>query len=131
MAGWLSRFFDVFSAQPASPAAARHGRVPIPGEATLDLPAARVRLYYEVDEGATSTKFQPPAALAVSIRDPAGAELPIRLKLNQSTAAWRTITGEGRTYIGRIDVPRPGPHRVVADVTGPGVEENARLCLGD
>jgi hypothetical protein len=131
MATRLSRFFDVYAAQPDGAAAARHGRVPIPGEATLELPAGRVRIYYEVDEGATSTRFQPPEQLVVRVRDAAGDRLPIRAKLKNSTAASRVATGFGRTYVGRFEVSRPGPHSVSAELTAPGAAQGARLCLGD
>lgn len=127
-----SRFLDVFSAQPGSAAAWRHGHVPIPGEETLELPAGTVRIYYEVDQGATNPNFGPPDALVVRVRDAAGDELPIRTKLRFGSATSKVITGEGRAYLGRFEVARPGSHRVSADVTAPGAaEENARLCLGD
>jgi hypothetical protein len=131
MATRLSRFFDVYTAQPDGAAAARHGRVPVPGEATRELPAGRVRIYYEVDEGATSTRFQPPEQLVVRVRDATGDELPIRAKLKNSTAASRVATGFGRTYVGRFEVSRPGPHSVSAELTAPGAAQGARLCLGD
>jgi hypothetical protein len=91
-----------------------------------------VRIYYEVDQGATSNRFQPPEELVVRIHDAAGGELPVRAKHKHSTAASRVLTGAGRTYLGRFEVPRPGAHTVSAEVTVPGAtEDGARLCLGD
>ena len=114
--GILSRLlsgpaFDVFSARPGAAAAARYGRVPVPGQATLDLPAGLVRIYYEVDGGAGSA-FHPPADLVVAVRDGAGVDVPIRKKLTYGRASHRTRGSEGRTYVGRIEVPRAGAYVV-------------------
>ena len=133
--GILSRLlsgpaFDVFSASPGGATAARYGRVPVPGEATLELPAALVRIYYEVDGGAGST-FHPPADLVVEVRDAVGREVPIRKKLRYGRASHRTRSGEGRSYVGRIEVPRAGAYVVTARRTVAGIHENPRVCLGD
>ena len=133
--GILSRLlsnpaFDVFSASPGGATAARYGRTPVPGEATLELPAALMRIYYEVDGGAGST-FHPPADLVVEVRDAVGREVPIRKKLRYGRASQRTWGGEGCTYVGRIEVPRAGAYVVSARRTAVGVHENPRVCLGD
>jgi hypothetical protein len=133
--GILSRLlsgpaFDVFSAHPGRATAARYGRIPVPGEATLELPAALVRIYYEVDGGAGST-FHPPADLVVEVHDAAGVEVPIRKKLRYGRASHRTWGGEGRTYVGRIELPRAGAYVVTARRTAVGIHENPRVCLGD
>ena len=133
--GILSRLFsdpafDVFSAHPGREEAARYGRLPVPGEATLELPAALVRIYYEVDRGASST-FHPPSDLVVEVHDASGVEVPIRKKLPHGRASRRTWGGAGRTYVGRIEVPRPGAYVVTARRTAVGIHENPRVCLGE
>jgi hypothetical protein len=133
--GILSRLFsgpafDVFTAGPGNAAAARYGRLPVPGEATLELPAGLVRIYYEVDGGAGSA-FQPPADLVVAVHDAAGTEVPVRHKLRYGRASQRTWGGEGRTYVGRIEVPRAGAYVVAARRTAVGLHENPQVCLGD
>jgi hypothetical protein len=55
-----------------------------------------------------------------------GAPYPSR----RASAPHRGLAGPGRAYLGRFEVPRPGPHKVSAEVTVPcATEENARLCL--
>jgi hypothetical protein len=51
----------------------RHGRAPIPGEATLSLPAGEVKLTYQqgfIDSGF----FTVPKELGVTVTEPAGEE---------------------------------------------------------
>ena len=57
--------------------------------------------------------------------------MPIRKKLTYGRASHRTRGSEGRTYVGRIEVPRAGAYVVAAKRTAVGMHENPRVCVGD
>ena len=127
----FSRFFDVFTAKAGSKHADRHGRFPVPGEATLQLPQERVRIYYDVNWGDTSedANFDAPDDLEVKITEVAtGEEVPIRRKLGSAVSAKQT-RNFSRGYIGRIEVPREGDYKVEVTVSTPASEE-PHLSLG-
>lgn len=130
MRTWFKRTRDLFAAKPASTAAGRHGRVPVPGEVTLELPAGVVRVYYEVDEGGSGAFVHAPAGLEVRVRDHTGAELPLTPKNRFSQSVYRGPDGSGRSYVGQVEVGRAGPHVVSAELEG-ATPVPARLCLGD
>jgi hypothetical protein len=121
---------DTMSADARAATAWRYGKVPIPGEATLELPAGVVRVYHEVDEGASGGLIHPLPSLVIRVQDAAGADLPFepRSMLIQRTV--RNLDGSGRSYAGRIEVAQAGPHRVIAELDGQPVVA-CRLCLGD
>jgi len=103
--------------------------VPIPGEAMLDLPRGVVRLYYEVDEGGSGAFVYAPASLAISVRDRSGAEVAVARTSGRSSVH-RGLGGTGRSYLGRVEVPVAGPHRMTTTVDGE-TPVPARLCVGD
>jgi hypothetical protein len=127
----VKRFFDVFSAKPGSRHADKHGRFAIPGESTMQLPAGRVRIYYDVNWGDTSedSNFDAPDDLQVKVTSiDTGEEVPIRRKLASSVSA-RQTRNFSRGYIGRIEVEREGEYKVEASASTPASEE-PHLSLG-
>ena len=127
----FKRYFDVFSARPGSRHADKHGRFAVPGEMTTQLPAGRVRIYYDVNWGDTSesSTFDAPDDLEVKITAiDTGDEVPIRRKLASSVNAKETANFS-RGYIGRIEVPREGEYKVEASASTPASEE-PHLSLG-
>ena len=130
MPKWFNEITDTFRSKPRSAASARHGRVPIPGEAALDLPAGLVRVYYEVDEGGSGGLVRAPFHLRVRVYDGSGHELPFQRKAQHLQSTWKGFGGNGRSYLGWIEVTSAGPHAVTTELDG-SLPVPARLCLGD
>jgi len=127
----FSRFFDVFTAKSGSKNADKHGRFPIPGEMSAQLPQGRVRIYYDVNWGDTSedSSFDAPDDLDVKITAvDTGEEVPIRRKLSFGESS-RVTKNFSRGYVGRIEVPREGEYKVEATVSTPA-SEAPHLSLG-
>jgi hypothetical protein len=130
MPGWLKRLKEDFVVQPGGPGAARYGRVAIPGEAAIDLPAGLVRVYYEVDEGGSGALVHAPKALVIRVYGPDGRDVPIQPKPKHTQAVSRGFGGAGRSYVGKLAVELAGTHAVTTELDGELLVP-ARICLGD
>lgn len=107
-------FFDLLTARPGSKKAARYGRFAVPGEAKLDLPKGRIRIYYDeaIDVRSDSSTFDAPADLEVTVADAEiGSSVPIRVKPRDqiSSSGRRDLA---RTYVGRVELPRAGRYLI-------------------
>jgi putative oligomerization/nucleic acid binding protein len=134
-AGVLGRVVDTLAARPAGAGFDRYGRFGVPCEETLELPAGRVRIYWEDPHAAPAESSEAsvvPRDLVVSVREAAsGEELPLSLAPFGGTTSrhgdWREAVA--RSHVGSFDVPQPGRYTVVGDVEVPRGDE-CRLCLG-
>jgi hypothetical protein len=97
--------------------AGRYGEIGLPGEATLELPAGRVRLDYRVALGirdTSSRKLDVPDQLRVEIRPLTGGEpIPIeppRIPTQYRSMRRRTV----QVHLGKIEIPSPGQYTVSA-----------------
>jgi hypothetical protein len=100
---------------------ARHGRLALPCDEVITLPAGEIGVYYE-DRARRRFSEQPvtPGGLSVLVSDAGSGE---RLDLGNPTAGTAT-KGSSRTRIpyASLSVPRAGRYRVVAQLTGDAEE---------
>lgn len=113
--GSFGRFFDVFTAKPGSDKAFQYGRFALPAEEKVELPAGRVRIYFETSASdlQDDSSFKAPDDLSVRITGAAGGEVPIRHKLKHGVRSAES-RGFARTYVGRVEVPSEGTYTVAA-----------------
>jgi hypothetical protein len=96
---------------------ARHGRLQLPCDAVVRLPAGEVTIYYEDDvRRRNSDVARVPDGLSVLVSDADGGA---RLDLAEPPSATATRRG-GATRIpyAKLAVPRQGRYRVAAQATG-------------
>ena len=101
-----------------------YGSLPVPGEATLTLPAGTVKLSYQESYKASSTgdtiDFGVPSRLEVSVVSPAGEPLEIK---GPGFRGMGSVLDTGKNWsrarVGTIDVGQPGAYTVSA---GPELE---------
>jgi hypothetical protein len=118
---------------PGGKTLARHGEVPIPGEAAIQLPAGEVKLTYaesisppKDDQGRIT--FSAPQDLRVTITPPAGGDaLEVeRLGLRSAGKYPGPVT---YASFGSVTIPTAGSYRVAAEGSHPDAVE-PRLQLG-
>jgi hypothetical protein len=108
---------------------ARYGAVPAPGEATLDLPAGKVKLTYQEavhssGGGEGSIDFDVPNGLIATLTPVAGgAALALRPATGhnaQTIASFFPGGPRSRVRMGSVEVPAPGEYvlRVEGDLAG-------------
>ena len=112
-----------------------YGFVPVPGKATLNLPAGTVQLRYQVSIRAEpSTAFGTPPDLEVTILPTAGGEpVPIERTPPGAVASTRNAyLGYVRAPIGRAEITAAGDYTVTAGPRPPATPEhtNPLVLLG-
>src|SRR5262245_35540972 len=118
----------MFTARSGSKKAAQYGRFPIPGEETMQLPAGRVRIYFDTTTGSPGLEggTPDPDELSVAVIDEqSGDELPIQLAPGVNARETQSFT---RTYVGRLEIPHEGSYKVKA--SQPGDYPEPHLSLG-
>ena len=105
----------------------KYGRVPMPGQAILRLPAGEVSVYYE--EHSQARNPRPPGGFEYEVLPVGGGAA---LDERGSGVFNETVTagGTSRVRYGRIDVPKAGAYAVSASFTGEAGAEPA-LTFGD
>ena len=111
-----------------------YGFVPVPGAATLELPAGTVQLRYQVSIRAAPSTFQAPAELEVTILPAAGGE-PIAIERTPPGAVTSTrnaYLGYVRAPIGQAEIRAAGDYTVTAGPRPPATAEhtNPLVLLG-
>jgi hypothetical protein len=108
----------------------RHGRVPIPGEATLSLPAGEVKLTYQ--QGFIDTGFfTVPKELGVTVTGPAGEDLPVSRPLFARSKSASSVEGYFRQRIGTVTIPSPGEYLVRVGPRLPVLGNDPVVLVGD
>ena len=126
--GLLKRMFGSDLADETTVAA--HGRVPIPGDAKLTLPAGTVRLTYQ--QRYINTSFlRLPGELKITIAGPGGEEIPIKRGMPSKAAS--ESGGYARHRIGTITIPMAGEYAIHTepDLSGAGGDAQAFVLFGD
>lgn len=90
------------------------GRVLIPGEATVELPAGRVKLRYEQERVSVhKNAFRAPEVEVEIV--PAGGGAPLELKRPRMVSS---SSGKvDAAPVGTVEVEAPGPYRVTVSVS--------------
>ena len=96
-----------------------YGKVPVPGQATVALPAGKLKLSYQESYKARGTEdsidFGVPAGLQVTVESPAGEALEIKGPgFHGMGSSLNTGSGWSRALIGAIQIAEPGPYIVTA-----------------
>ena len=106
----------------------RYGKVPIPGQRTLDLPHGEVRLSFEGQtrgSGEHRTLEDPPEGLKVQVSSRGGRDLEVD---DVPGSLYGILSGDrGHEPFGKVDVPEQGHYRVrtIARGVSPGGEITA------
>jgi len=114
---FFKRFIDPFSAKPDQHSD-EYGRVDLPGEKKLQLPAGTVRIYRIVDRDDPAKSGNDSGSITlwnvkVTVTAPSGADVPCRYIVTgsaNSQTKHRVVE-----YIARFDVTEPGEHTVLAE----------------
>jgi hypothetical protein len=112
-----------------------HGRVSAPGEATLQLPAGKVKLSYQEHKYSHQTgriEFDPPQGMQVAIT-PGEGRAPLDLERAahhqaQTVASWLPGGPRSRVTLGHVEVPETGTYMV--KVSGGGRGPRPQVLLG-
>lgn len=96
-----------------------YGKIPVPGQTTVALPAGKLKLSYQESYKAGGTEdsidFGVPAGLQVTVESPAGETLEIKGPgFRGMGSSLNTGSNWSRALIGTIQVAEPGPHTVTA-----------------
>ncbi len=96
-----------------------YGKIPVPGQTTVALPAGKLRLSYQESYKARGTEdsidFGVPAGLGVTVESPAGDPLDIKGPGFHGTgSSLNTGSGWSRALIGTIQIAQPGAYTVTA-----------------
>jgi hypothetical protein len=97
-----------------------YGKIPVPGQTTVALPAGKLKLSYQESYKAGSTTgddidFGVPAALQVTVESATGETLDIKGPgFGGMGSSLNTGTNWSRALIGTIQIAQPGPHIVTA-----------------
>lgn len=105
----------------------RYGAVEVPGDATVELPAGGVGVFYEdAKRWKRSERAQVAPGFSVAVNDGSGSPLEIA-----APASDTIIKSGGRNRIpyGRLTVPRPGRYRVSTEVHM--AAEQPRVTFGE
>jgi hypothetical protein len=125
--GLMDRVLKRFSTDESE--LARHGRVPIPGEAKLSLPAGEVKLTYQ--QGYIEVDFfTVPKELELTVTGPAGEDLPVSRPLLARNKSSSSVEGYFRQQIGTVTIPSPGEY-VVRVGTLPVLGKGPVVLVGD
>jgi hypothetical protein len=96
-----------------------YGRIPVPGQTTVALPAGKLKLSYQESYKAGGTEdsidFGVPAALQVTVESPAGEALDIKGPgFRGMGSSLNTGSNWSRALIGTIGITDPGVYTVSA-----------------
>ena len=96
-----------------------YGKVPVPGQATVALPAGKLKLSYQESYKARGTEdsidFGVPAGLQVTVESPAGEALEIKGPgFHGMGSSLNTGSGWSRALIGTIQIAQPDAYTVTA-----------------
>jgi hypothetical protein len=97
-----------------------YGKIAVPGQTTVGLPAGKLKLSYQESYKAGSTTgddidFGVPAALQVAVESPAGEALAIKGPgFRGMGASLNTGSGWSRALIGTVEIAQPGAYTVTA-----------------
>ena len=96
-----------------------YGKIPVPGETTVALPAGKLKLSYQESYKAGGTEdsidFGVPSALQVAIASPTGEALDIKGPgFHGMGESLNTGSGWSRALIGTVQIARAGPYTVTA-----------------
>lgn len=113
-----------------------HGEVPVPGEASVTLPAGKVKLSYQEGQHTSAVEderiqFFAPEDLVVSVVAPDGSELPIDGPGIAGTGSSKsTGIGFSRLEIGSVKVPEAGTYTVRAEAGSAGGLKEPKVLVG-
>lgn len=96
-----------------------YGKIPVPGQATVALPAGKLKLSYQESYKAGGTEdsidFGVPAALKVTVESPAGQALELEGPgFRGMGSSLDTGSGWSRALIGTVQITQPGAYTVTA-----------------
>ena len=96
-----------------------YGKIPVPGQTTVALPAGKLKLSFQESYKAGGTEdsidFGVPAALEVTVESPAGEALDIKGPgFHGMGSSLNTGSGWSRALIGTVQVAQAGPYTVTA-----------------
>jgi hypothetical protein len=126
--GLMDRVLKALSADESE--LSQHGRVPIPGEARLTLPAGEVRLTYQqafIDPGFLTV----PKELGVTVTGPGGEDLPVSRPLFARNKSASSVEGYFRQMIGTVTIPAPGEYLVRVGPLLPMLGNDPVVLVGD
>jgi hypothetical protein len=126
--GLMDRVLKAFSTDESE--LARHGRVPIPGEATLSMPAGEVRLTYQ-QAFIDPSFFTVPKELVVTVTGPGGEDLPVSRPLLPRNKSASSFEGYFRQRIGTVTIPSPGGYLVRVGPRLPSLGDDPVVLVGD
>jgi hypothetical protein len=96
-----------------------YGKIPVPGQTTVALPAGKLKVSYQESYKAGGTEdsidFGVPAALQVTVESPSGE--PVALKgpgFRGMGESLNTGSGWSRALIGTVQITQPGAYTVTA-----------------
>lgn len=125
--GLLDRLSRTFTTDESE--LSRYGRIPIPGEATLSLPAGEVKLTYQqafIDPSWLTV----PKELVVTITGPSGEDVPVSRPLLANKSA-NSIEGYFRQRISTVAIPSAGEYLVRAGPSLPVLGKDPEILVGD
>jgi hypothetical protein len=96
-----------------------YGKIPVPGQTTVALPAGKLKLSYQESYKAGGTEdsidFGVPAGLQVTVESPAGEALEIKGPgFHGMGSSLNTGSNWSRALIGTIQIAQPGAYTVTA-----------------
>ena len=127
--------FILFAVLRRHRAADDHGVLPLPGEATIHLPAGKASIVYQESKrtsggGDDDIDFYAPAGLEVTITSPSGQALEIvGPGFRGMGSSKSTGPGFSRLKLGSIQVTEAGPHTISAPAELPGTVD-PKLLIG-
>ena len=128
--GLLSKLTERFGALSDTKAAA-YGRIEIPGEARIKLPAGRVKFTYHESrsptQGAGDLSFDPPPGLWLVVIAPTGEQIRVKRGIRDLGHEIHVREQYLRAPLGRLKIAEPGEYVVRAGPDLPGATEPAVL----
>ena len=113
-----------------------HGEVPVPGEATLTLPAGNVKLSYQAAQHTSRGEeheiaFYAPDDLVVTVIAPDGNELPIEGPGFKGTGSSKSTGIDfSRLEVGSVLLPEAGTYTVKAESGSADGLEDPKVLVG-
>ena len=117
-------------------AADDHGEIPVPGEATMTLPAGKVKLSYQEGQHTSQVEderiqFFAPDDLVVTVVGPDGSELTVDGPGIAGTGSSKsTGIGFSRLEIGSVKLPEEGTYTIKAEASSADGLSEPKLLIG-